>query len=489
MKNKWIYALIGVVLVGGGLAWVKKSSDGTRGPTASSGAVETCPHQAPKALCFICDPALRDKNRLWCREHARYEDRCWLCHPELEDQKRLFCKEHALYEDECVLCHPEMKPSPSPAGPSAALKCVEHGVMESECGICHPELVETLKVGRGVKVRLPSPDSAQLVGVRTSSPSRGAGAKAIECYVELAFNQDRYAEITAPVGGVLKEILADLGAVVTEKQILARIWSAQIAETAAKAVLSHQVLERERALHAKGITSTQALQEAEAAHRAVCQQARALGFSEEEVEAMGRTPDEPVYLEVRSPFGGEIIERHAVRGALVDSGKSLFVVADRDTMWAMLSVPESELSRLRVGQAVEVRIDALPGRTYDGTLTWISAEVDEKNRLGRARAEIRNLDGALKARLFGRARVFSRGTGGVWLVPEGAIQQVGSVSLAFVQVEKDLFEARRVRLGARQAGHWEVVEGLRSGDRVVSTRSFSLKSQLLLSRLGAGCVD
>ena len=55
-------------------------------------------HAKKDEKCFICDPALREKGRLWCKEHARYEDRCWLCHPEVEDKKRSFCKEHSLYK-------------------------------------------------------------------------------------------------------------------------------------------------------------------------------------------------------------------------------------------------------------------------------------------------------------------------------------------------------------------------------------------------------
>ena len=66
-------------------------------------------HKAPTSQCFICDPKLREKGRLWCNEHDRYEDRCWICHPEAQDKKRLFCNEHSLYEDECFLCHPELK--------------------------------------------------------------------------------------------------------------------------------------------------------------------------------------------------------------------------------------------------------------------------------------------------------------------------------------------------------------------------------------------
>ena len=65
-------------------------------------------HDVEGETCFICDETKREKGRLWCTEHARYEDRCWLCQPQLEDKSRLYCKEHSLYEDECFLCHPEV---------------------------------------------------------------------------------------------------------------------------------------------------------------------------------------------------------------------------------------------------------------------------------------------------------------------------------------------------------------------------------------------
>ncbi len=96
-------------------------------------------HDNPDGTCFICDPSKRDKGRLWCKEHGRFENRCWLCHPELEEKDRLFCKEHALYEDECFLCHPELKSDgeaalDAPSRPNdgadgaAVLQCNEHGV-------------------------------------------------------------------------------------------------------------------------------------------------------------------------------------------------------------------------------------------------------------------------------------------------------------------------------------------------------------------------
>ena len=86
---------------------IAQQADGSKAQPASK--PEMCKHKAPKDECFICDAKLREKGRLWCKEHERYEDRCWICHPEAQDKKRMFCNEHSLYEDECFLCHPELK--------------------------------------------------------------------------------------------------------------------------------------------------------------------------------------------------------------------------------------------------------------------------------------------------------------------------------------------------------------------------------------------
>ena len=417
-------------------------------------------HGAPKEWCFICEPALREQGRLWCAEHARYEDRCWLCHPELQDKNRLWCKEHSLYEDECFLCHPELKKkvptarlssaqpgfaTPARGSAPSALICQEHGVLESECGICHPELLGKLAAGQSIKVRLPSTNSMAIVGVQTATPEAGAISESIECVAEVSFNQNKLAQIAAPVSGVLQTVDVDLGTQVEEKQIVARIWSASIAEAVAKAVLSHQTLDREQKLRAGRVTSQAALEEAEATHRAACQQLRTLGFSEEQIDHMGSKPQEQVLMEVRAPFAGEIIERTAVRGALVETGRPLFTVADHSTVWAMLQVPEGTLARVHAGQAVELRVDSVPGKVFSGKLTWIGPAVDRQTRMALARAEFANPDRLLKDKMFATARILTRHTEGAVLVPTSAIQHVEGKPFVFVQLGADLFDARAIR--------------------------------------------
>lgn len=482
-------------------------ADVTAKPAAAATASDaTCSaHGAPKELCFICDASLREKGRLWCDEHNRYEDRCWECHPELQDKNRLWCKEHSLYEDECFLCHPELLDEETArAAPAAAvLMCTEHGVPEQECGICHPELLTEVPSGQGLKVRLPSAESAGKAGVEVDTPGVDGVQEGVECFAELTFNQNKLAHITPLVGGVVKSVEVDLGSRVSEGALLARITSAAIGEAQSAYVralaedgLRNQVVERERILYSERISSEMEVQEAEAAHqgaRAAVEQARqqlrVLGFDERQIQALVEQRGASGVLEIRAPFAGEIVERTAVRGAMVETGQPLFTLADTTALWAMVNIPESQLSRVQVGQLVELTVESLPGRTFAGTLTWLPATVDQRTRMARARVEVANTDGRLKAQMFARALIVTSHQDRALVVPQSAVQDVAGTSVLFIKFGEDLFEARPVGLGAKHDGHVEIVSGLNPGEQVVVAGGFALKSQFLISRLGAGCVD
>jgi cobalt-zinc-cadmium efflux system membrane fusion protein len=194
-------------------------------------------------------------------------------------------------------------------------------------------------------------------------------------------------------------------------------------------------------------------------------------------------------MEVRAPFAGEIVERMAVRGALVDAGKPLFTVVDQSTVWAMLRIPEPTLSRIKVGQPVELRVDSLPGKVFNGKLTWVGPAVDERTRMARARAEFGNPDHVLKDKMFAAARILTRQSEGAMLVPPSAVQHFEGRPFVFVKLATDLFDARAVTLGAKFGGQQEVLAGVRPGEQIAISHAFAIKSAMLTSRLGAGCAD
>jgi len=476
------------------------------GPAEVDGA--TCAaHGAARELCFICDASLRDAGRLWCREHGRYEDRCWECHPELEDEDRLWCKEHSLYEDECFLCHPELLEDSS--GPSTSLlvepglMCNEHGVLEQECGICHPELLAQDSPQPGLKVRLPSAQSAAMAGVVVGTPDVQSTGEGVSCLAEFAFNQNKLTKITSLARGVVKSVEVDLGSRVEKGDLLATLTSATIGEAQgaylqalAEQELREAALERQRNLLAQGISSERDYQEAKAAQHvstAAVRQAHrwllVLGFDESQLEALTSQQSTPGLLELRAPFEGEIVGRTAVQGAVVEEAESLFTLTDTAVLWATANIPESQVSRVSAGQTVELTVESLPGQIFVGTLTWVSPIVDDRTRMVQARVEVPNAAGQLKAQMFARAVIATVDRDRAVVVPQSAVQNVTGTTVVFVKFLDDLFEARPVTLGARRDGYVEIVAGLSAHEPVVVAGGFALKSQLLASRLGAGCVD
>ena len=214
-----------------------------------------------------------------------------------------------------------------------------------------------------------------------------------------------------------------------------------------------------------------------------------LGFDEQQIQALAEQRGTPGVLEIRAPFAGEIVERTAVRGAMVETGKALFTLADATALWAMVNIPESQLSRVQIGQKVQLTVDSLPGQTFAGALTWLSAKVDERTRMARGRVEVANAEGRLKAQMFARARILTSNSDRAVIVPQSALQNVSGTTVVFVKTSEDIFEARPVQLGAKRNSQVEIVSGLKPNEPVVVAGSFTLKSQFLISRLGAGCVD
>ncbi|MCS7090633.1 MAG: efflux RND transporter periplasmic adaptor subunit [Verrucomicrobiota bacterium] len=488
--------LAGMCLVGWGCARpVQEDTSLMKSPDASaeSGGQRCLRHQAPSPLCFMCNPELRDRNRLWCSAHERYEDRCWWCHPELRESARPFCDLHGLYKDECFLCQPALRRAEGVAGEGGASAlaaiCREHNVAEAECGICRPEMIRDLSAGRSLKVRLPAADSAGLVGLVTTEPKKTTVHDWIECPAEVVFDPNRVARIVAPVEGIAQQVLVSWDSTVRSNQVLVRLWSAPMAEAVTRAILTYQTLVRERRLREARVSATRELEQAEAEHLAACHYAQTFGFTEEQIHRLASEGEPPVYLELRAPLSGELLERTVVQGARVHAGETLMTLVDRSVMLARLHVPEEAATRLRPGLSVELRLEAWPERIFHGRLIWISPQVEERSRLVPVMAEVANPEGLLRAWMFARAHVVIGQANDALLVPEAAVQWVEGRPVVFVKVTDDLYEARVLQLGLRSGGWCQVVEGLAPHEPVVVQGAFAVKSQLLLSRLGAACVE
>ncbi len=475
-------------------------------------------HQLSAAECFLCDPALREPGRLWCKEHERYEDRCFICHPEIKEVDRLWCEEHKLYEDECFFCHPELRQIQNESKaqdaaiplenqgktlPANELQCLEHGVLEKECGICHPDLIDTLQPGQGLKIRLESSESAMKAGIGTSIPTTGSSLAGLVVLSRASYDLNRLARITPLAAGVVQKVLADVGDAVAKGQALVEIVSPEIAKAKsdflsalANEALKMLVFKREKGLVKKKISSQQAYEQALAEYQMAGnittmtrQQLLNFGLTEEQIQETTDSGSISSQLPILAPFSGTLIDRNAVVGEAVKPGDMLFTLADLSSMWLELSIPEDRLAPLTVGDLVEATFDAHPGASVHGRLIWLASGIDEQSRMVKARAIVPNPGSLLKNGMFGQVRILPKQKLAGLHVPVDALHRFDGKAFVFIKLSDDLYEIRRITLGGRDIENIEILDGISPQEEVVVTHSFTLKSEFLKSRLGAGCVD
>ena len=461
-------------------------------------------HDIPVSECFICDSELRESGRLWCAEHDRYEDRCFVCHPELEDPERLWCSEHNLYEDECMFCHPELRDTAQPIPVvGGELQCQEHDVPEQECGICHPELSASLEPGTGLKIRFESARSAEMAGVKTARPVVVNHVSDAGVLARVTYDLNHFARVTPLAGGVVREVLADVGQSVSRGEHLATLSSPDVARikgeylsARTEEALKLTLFEREQRLVAKRISPQQDYDQASAEYEiakntaaTARQQLLNIGLTERAILLLEQSGSTSSVLEVLAPFSGTIVDRHAVSGELVAPGDALFKIADLSSMWLDLSIPEDEVLGMSLGRPLVWTSDAQPGLEVSGRLTWVGTSVDEESRMVKGRAVVPNPERRMRHGTFGRARTQTENTSDILSVPADAIQHIDGVPFVFAFLADDLFELRRVTLGSKGDAGVALVTGLDPEDEIVVAHSFILKSEFLKSRLGAGCVD
>jgi len=197
-------------------------------------------------------------------------------------------------------------------------------------------------------------------------------------------------------------------------------------------------------------------------------------------------------LTVRAPISGTIIERLINAGAGIEAGKPLFTIADISTLWVIANVPEAQVGSLRVGTPAEVRGAALGEEVISGRVAYIDPVLNAEARAARVRIEVANPRERLKVGMFVDVG-FQAGSvapdkpeESELVIPEEAVQRVKERTIVFLPKEGATghFEARDVELGGSAGGYQRVISGLKSGERIVSKGSFTLKTQLLKGEMG-----
>lgn len=324
--------------------------------------------------------------------------------------------------------------------------------------------------------------------VRTVGRSGLIGAPVISGAIQPA----RRADLRAELAAVVLQVVKDNGERVRQGDLLVRLDATAIRDSLASAEealraanqsfeQTQRVLERARTLNLQGMTSTQALEDAELRRNAAqsdlaAAKARVVTARQQ----MTRT-------EVRAPFDGVMSERKVSVGDTVQVGREIVKVIDPTSMRFEGQVSADRLTELKVGQPVVFRVNGFGHAEFKGRLARIDASANATTRQVEVVASFDDPGKAPQvAGLYAEGRVES-GAQSALVLAEGSIQREGDNAFAW-KLQGEQIKKVALMLGARDDRRGEVViqGGLAAGDEVLRAPGGTLADGQKLRRVASG---
>jgi membrane fusion protein, multidrug efflux system len=189
-------------------------------------------------------------------------------------------------------------------------------------------------------------------------------------------------------------------------------------------------------------------------------------------------------LTITAPFSGIIGLRSVSVGDYVKEGADMVNLEAVDTLKVDFRVPEIYLSQVRVGQTLQLTLDAMPGKNYEGTVFAINPLIDAAGRSVVIRAQVRNQGTVLRPGMFTRVRLLTADAQDTLAVPEQAIVPQGDEWYVYRVVDGKA-QRTKVEIGQRRDGKTEIVRGLQDGDMVVTAGQLKLRDGVQVQIAGA----
>ena len=266
-------------------------------------------------------------------------------------------------------------------------------------------------------------------------------------------------EIKSETDGTIEEVLFTEGQPVKQGDLLIRLdeskFSASANEAEANFKLSETTYERSKQLYRDKLVSQQEHDQAAAQFQA---NKASLDLKKRQMK------DARIY----APFKGIMSSRQVSPGQVIGKNTTLTYLVDLDPVKVEFNVPERFVSRLQVGQKVEITVAAHPGRTFTGEVFFVAPFVESSTRTALVKARVENPKAELKPGMFANLNLTLKLKENAIVVPESSIIASGDRTIIYVLDKDDAAQIRPVKLGLRQAGLVEIVSGIKPGERVVA---------------------
>ncbi|MGE4423069.1 MAG: efflux RND transporter periplasmic adaptor subunit [Pseudodesulfovibrio sp.] len=352
-----------------------------------------------------------------------------------------------------------------------------------KCPICFMDLIP-LKLheekGReSLREITLSENARKLADITTEAVRRLDVAVATRMVGKVDYDETRVGNITAWAGGRVDKMYVDYtGDTVRKGQPMVSVYSPELLTAQAELI---QAVKAKRDLKASSLDLVR--DSAARTEKAAREKLRLLGLTKGQVDRVVREGKASDHITLYAPQSGVVIRKDVNEGQYVKTGASIYSIADLSSLWVVLEAYESDLPWVALGQSVEFRTDAYPGKVFKGKVVYIDPLVNEKTRTVKVRLVVSNKDGSLKPGMLVRAtqrkgETAKKSGESPLVIPASAPLVTGKRAVVYVASpdKPGVYEGREVVLGAKAGDHYIVESGLKEGELVVTKGNFKIDS-------------
>ena len=313
-----------------------------------------------------------------------------------------------------------------------------------------------------------------------------------EAVGNIDFDEDLSVQVFPAYQGTILKTFAELGARVQKDQPLYTIKSPDLIQAesnliGAAATLDLTNKELARVQNLGGVAERereQAVsdqQTAEGALKAARDAVLVFGKTDTEIDQMIALRKIDPALVVRSPISGKVTYKVAQPGFLVQPGNvpAPYSVANVALKWMLANVSENEVPLFHLGQPVQVKVMAFPGRVFKGKVSKIYETVDPNTHRVTIRSEIADSNDELRPGMLANFVIQVRSPMESVAIPaNGVVREADGTMTAWVTSDRHRFEQKIIKIGLRNDDRVQILDGLQGGELVVSENAVFLSNML-----------
>ncbi|WP_235526116.1 efflux RND transporter periplasmic adaptor subunit [Pedobacter sp. Leaf216] len=299
---------------------------------------------------------------------------------------------------------------------------------------------------------------------------------------KITANEDRKSELFPMVSGSVNRVNVRLGDQVNAGQTLATVNSAEMAGFDKEVIAANselktadRALKQAEQLYESGLSSAKELEEAKNDYQTKKAEFRRANS----VLKINGGSSTGIYS-IRSPLRGLVIEKNVNENMQLrsDNDKSLFTVADLSNVWAMISIYESDISRVMPGAEVNLSTLSYPEKIFKGKIDKIYNLIDKDSRVMNARVVIKNPNFLLKPGMLGTVKVSANSKINLPVVNARAVIFDENKNYVIVLKSDNKVRIQEIEIGRKTADRIFVSKGVQAGDRVIASKQVFLFENL-----------